>query len=138
MRYLVIAAAVLVAIVLIVLLVGRSLPVQHRATSEATLRVSPQSVYWLISATDLLREGARLVALRLLPKPDSVAPARRGLTTSRPFSSFKSGASHDTSDNKRTEREQGPRCGDLMLFDAENVRAVKHDRIAAPCIFEPI
>lgn len=64
MRYLVIAAAVLVAIVLIVLLVGWSLPVQHRATSEATLRASPQSVYSLISATDLLREGARLVALR--------------------------------------------------------------------------
>jgi hypothetical protein len=34
-RYLVIAAAVLVAIVLIVLLVGWSLPVQHRATSES-------------------------------------------------------------------------------------------------------
>jgi uncharacterized protein YndB with AHSA1/START domain len=51
-RYLLISVAVLGAIVLIVVLVGWSLPVQHRATGEATLPASPQSVYQLITDVD--------------------------------------------------------------------------------------
>ena len=52
MRYLVITAAALGAIVLIVLLVGWSLPVKHRATGEATLRSSPEALYQLIIDVD--------------------------------------------------------------------------------------
>ena len=52
MRYLLISVAVLGAIVLIVLLVGWSLPVQHRASGEATLKSSPQAVYQLITDVD--------------------------------------------------------------------------------------
>jgi uncharacterized protein YndB with AHSA1/START domain len=51
-RYLLISVAVLGAIVVIVLLVGWSLPVQHRATGEATLKSSPQAVYQLITDVD--------------------------------------------------------------------------------------
>jgi hypothetical protein len=74
-RYLVIAAAVLVAIVLIVLLVGWSLPVRHRATSEATFRASPQSVYWLISATDRFPEWRSSVR-SIEQMPDSAGKKR--------------------------------------------------------------
>ena len=44
-RYLLITAAALGAIVLIVLLVGWSLPVKHTATGEATFKSSPESLY---------------------------------------------------------------------------------------------
>ena len=52
MRYLLIVAAALGAIVLVVLLVGWSLPVKHRATGEATVKSSPDSLYQLITDVD--------------------------------------------------------------------------------------
>lgn len=52
MKYVLIVAAVPVAIVLIVVGVGYSLPSDHRATGEATLRTSPQSLYQLITDVD--------------------------------------------------------------------------------------
>jgi uncharacterized protein YndB with AHSA1/START domain len=51
-RYLLITAAALGAIVLIVLLVGWTLPVKHSATGEATVRSSPESLYQLITDVD--------------------------------------------------------------------------------------
>jgi uncharacterized protein YndB with AHSA1/START domain len=51
-RYLLIVAAALGAIVLVVLLVGWSLPVKHTATGEATLKSSPESLYQLITDVD--------------------------------------------------------------------------------------
>ena len=52
MRYLLIAVAAIVAFVLIVLLVGWSLPVKHTATGEATFKSSPDSLYQLITDVD--------------------------------------------------------------------------------------
>ena len=52
MRYVVIVAAALGAIVLIVLLVGWSLPVKHTATGEATFKSSPDSLYQVITDVD--------------------------------------------------------------------------------------
>jgi uncharacterized protein YndB with AHSA1/START domain len=51
-RYLIISFAALGAIVLIVLLVGWSLPVKHTATGEATFKSSPESLYQLITDVD--------------------------------------------------------------------------------------
>jgi uncharacterized protein YndB with AHSA1/START domain len=56
MRYLLIAAAVLGALVLIVFLVGYSLPVKHRASSEAAFATSPQTLYRLITDVDRFPE----------------------------------------------------------------------------------
>jgi len=52
MRYALITAAVLGAIVLVVLIVGWSLPVKHTATGEATFKSSPESMYQLITDVD--------------------------------------------------------------------------------------
>ena len=52
MRYLLIAAAALGAIVLIVVVVGWSLPVKHTATGEATFKSSPESLYQVITDVD--------------------------------------------------------------------------------------
>ena len=70
MRYLVISAAVLGAIALIVLLIGWSLPVNHRATSEATFKSSPQSLYRLINDVDRFPEWRPSVK-RIEHLPDS-------------------------------------------------------------------
>jgi uncharacterized protein YndB with AHSA1/START domain len=51
-RYLLITAAALGAIVLIVLLIGWTLPVNHSATGEATFKSSPDSLYQLITDVD--------------------------------------------------------------------------------------
>lgn len=51
MRYVVPAVGALVLIVVVVLLIGWSLPVAHRATREATYRATPAEVFSLI--TDL-------------------------------------------------------------------------------------
>lgn len=56
MRYLLITAAALGAVVAIVLLVGWSLPVKHRATCEATFKTSPQVLYKLITDVDRFPE----------------------------------------------------------------------------------
>jgi uncharacterized protein YndB with AHSA1/START domain len=52
LRYLIISVAALGAIVLIVLLVGWSLPVKHTATGEATFKSSPDSLYQVITDVD--------------------------------------------------------------------------------------
>jgi uncharacterized protein YndB with AHSA1/START domain len=51
-KYLLITAAALGTVVLIVLLVGWSLPVKHSATGEATFNSSPESLYQLITDVD--------------------------------------------------------------------------------------
>ncbi|MEO8580516.1 MAG: hypothetical protein ABI469_09715, partial [Gemmatimonadales bacterium] len=56
MRYVAIVAAVLVALVLIVLVVGWSLPVKHRATADVTVKAAPGELYRLISDVDRLPE----------------------------------------------------------------------------------
>ena len=75
MRYLLIAAAALVAVVLIVLLVGWSLPVKHSATSEATFKSSPQSLYQLITDVDRFPEWRGSVK-RIERVPDSAGKKR--------------------------------------------------------------
>jgi uncharacterized protein YndB with AHSA1/START domain len=75
MRYLLIAAAVLGAVVLIVLLVGWSLPVKHRATSEATFKSSPESLYQLITDVDRFPQWRSSVT-RIEHLPDSAGKRR--------------------------------------------------------------
>jgi hypothetical protein len=75
MRYLLIAAAVLGAVLLIVLAVGWSLPVKHRASSEGTFRSSPQSVYKLITDVDRFPEWRSSVK-RVERVPDSAGKKR--------------------------------------------------------------
>src|SRR4051812_3116835 len=50
MRWLVIAGVVLVVLVLAVLAIGWTLPVQHRATRSARITARPQAVFALIAA----------------------------------------------------------------------------------------
>lgn len=75
MKYVLIVAAVLVAIVLIVLGVGYSLPRDHRATGEATLRTSPQSLYHLITDVDRFPQWRSSVE-RIERLPDSAGKTR--------------------------------------------------------------
>lgn len=75
MRYLLIAAAALGAVVAIVLLVGWSLPVKHRATGEATFKTSPQALYKLITDVDRFPEWRSSVK-RIEHVPDSAGRKR--------------------------------------------------------------
>ena len=75
MKYLLIAAASLVAVVLLVLIVGWSLPVKHRASGEATVKASPQSVYELITRVDRFPEWRSSVK-RVEQLPDSAGRKR--------------------------------------------------------------
>lgn len=75
MRYLLIAAAALGAVVAIVLLVGWSLPVKHRASSEATFKASPQALYKLITDVDRFPEWRSSVK-RIEHVPDSAGKKR--------------------------------------------------------------
>lgn len=74
-RYLLIAAAAVVGVVLIVLLVGWSLPVKHRASGEATVRASPQAVYQLITQVDRFPQWRSSVK-RIEHLPDSAGKSR--------------------------------------------------------------
>lgn len=56
MRYTAITVGVLVALILIVLVIGWSLPVKHRATADATINASPDSLYQLITDVDRIPE----------------------------------------------------------------------------------
>lgn len=56
MRYLLIAAAILGALVLLVLVIGWSLPVRHTATSEATINTSAGPLYSLITDVEHYHE----------------------------------------------------------------------------------
>ena len=70
MRYLLIAAAVLGAVALVVLAIGYSLPVKHRAVREATIATSPQVLYQLI--TDVERFPGWRSSVKSVEKlPDS-------------------------------------------------------------------
>lgn len=75
MKYLLIAVAALLAIVLGVVIVGWSLPRDHRATSEVTLRTSPQSLYRLITDVDRFPEWRSSVK-RVERVPDSAGKTR--------------------------------------------------------------
>jgi len=75
MRYLLIAAAALGAVVLIVLLIGWSLPVKHRATREATFKSSPRSLYQLITDVDRFPQWRSSVT-RIEHLPDSAGRKR--------------------------------------------------------------
>ena len=75
MRYLLAIAAVLGAILLIVLLVGWSLPVKHHATSEATFKTSPQTLYQLITDVDRFPKWRSSVE-RVEQLPDSAGKKR--------------------------------------------------------------
>ena len=75
MKYALIVAAVLVALVLIVVGVGYSLPRDHRATSEATFRPSPQSLYQLITDVDRFPQWRSSVE-RIERLPDSAGKTR--------------------------------------------------------------
>ncbi|HYU53045.1 MAG TPA: SRPBCC family protein [Gemmatimonadaceae bacterium] len=75
MRYLLIVAAALGAAVLIVLIVGWSLPVKHSATSEATFKSSPESLYQLITDFDRFPEWRSSVT-RVEHLPDSAGKKR--------------------------------------------------------------
>jgi uncharacterized protein YndB with AHSA1/START domain len=74
-RYLLIVAAALGAIVLVVLLVGWSLPVKHTATGEATFRSSPESLYRLITDVDRFPQWRSSVK-RIERLPDSAGKTR--------------------------------------------------------------
>ena len=52
MRYLWIALIVLVAVVAIVIAIGYALPVEHRASGEASVKASPDSVFALLTDID--------------------------------------------------------------------------------------
>jgi uncharacterized protein YndB with AHSA1/START domain len=75
MRYLLIAAAALAAILVIVLIIGWSLPVEHHATREATFKSSPQSLYQLITDVDRYTEWRSSVK-RIENLPDSAGKKR--------------------------------------------------------------
>lgn len=70
-----IAVAALAAAVLIVLLVGWSLPVKHRGTSEAIFKSSPQSLYRVITDVDRYPEWRSSVK-RIERVPDSAGKKR--------------------------------------------------------------
>jgi uncharacterized protein YndB with AHSA1/START domain len=75
MRYLLIAAAALAAILVIVLIIGWSLPVEHHATREATFKSSPHSLYQLITDVDRYTEWRSSVK-RIEHLPDSAGRKR--------------------------------------------------------------
>jgi polyketide cyclase/dehydrase/lipid transport protein len=75
MRYVLITAAVLGAIVLIVVIVGWSLPRDHHAMGEATLKTSPQSLYQLITDVDHFPNWRSSVK-RVERVPDSAGKTR--------------------------------------------------------------
>jgi uncharacterized protein YndB with AHSA1/START domain len=75
MKYLLYAAAALGAVVLIVLLIGWSLPVKHSATSEATFRSSPRALYRLITDVDRFPDW-RASVKRVERVPDSAGKKR--------------------------------------------------------------
>lgn len=75
MRYLLIAAAALAVVLVIVLIIGWSLPVEHHATREATFQSSPQSVYQLITDVDRYPEWRSSVK-RIENLPDSAGKKR--------------------------------------------------------------
>lgn len=71
MRYVWIGLAVLAGIVAIVVVIGYSLPVRHRATSELSVRSTPDSLYALLTDLQgfpLWRTGLR--AVELVPEGD--------------------------------------------------------------------
>ena len=75
MRYGAIVAGVLVVVVLIVLVVGWSLPVKHRATADATVKAAPQALYQLITDVDRFPEWRPSVK-RIEHVPDSTGKIR--------------------------------------------------------------
>jgi uncharacterized protein YndB with AHSA1/START domain len=75
MRYVLIAAAILAAIVLIIVAIGWALPVKHSATSETTVRTSPAALYKLITDVERYPEWRSSVK-RIELLPDSEGKTR--------------------------------------------------------------
>ena len=85
MRYLLIAAAILGALVLLVVVIGWSLPVKHQATSEVTINTSPTALYKLI--TDVERYPTWRSSVKQTERlPDSAGRTRfREIGSDRPI-----------------------------------------------------
>jgi uncharacterized protein YndB with AHSA1/START domain len=75
MRYLLIAAAIFGALVLLVVVIGWSLPVKHQATSEVTINASPGALYKLITDVGRYPEWRSSVK-RTEQLPDSAGKTR--------------------------------------------------------------
>jgi uncharacterized protein YndB with AHSA1/START domain len=75
MRYVLIAAAIFGALLLVVLVIGWALPVKHSATSEATISTSPAALYKLITDVERYPEWRSSVK-RIELLPDSAGKAR--------------------------------------------------------------
>ena len=85
MRYVLIAAAILGALVLLIVVIGWSLPVKHTATSEVTLKTSAGAIYKLITDVDRYPEW-RSDVKRIERLPDSAGRTRfREVGTDRPI-----------------------------------------------------
>lgn len=52
MKYVWITAAVIAALIIVVVAIGYSLPVRHRASGEATVKASPEAVFMLITGVE--------------------------------------------------------------------------------------
>jgi hypothetical protein len=52
MKYVLFGAAGIAALVMLVVAIGYSLPVKHRATGEATFRASPETLFHLVTDVD--------------------------------------------------------------------------------------
>lgn len=71
MKYAWIGAGVLAAIVVIVLVIGYSLPVKHRASAAATVKASPEALFALITDVDGFASWrSDLKSVEVLPSTD--------------------------------------------------------------------
>ena len=75
MRYVLIVLGIIAALILIVVVIGWSLPVAHHVTREAELPVPPAALYGLISDVDKYPEWRKSVQ-RIERLPDSAGHAR--------------------------------------------------------------
>ncbi len=75
MRYLLIAAAILGALVLLIVVIGWNLPVKHQATREVTINTSPALLYKLIADVERYPEWRSSVK-RTERLPDSAGRTR--------------------------------------------------------------
>ena len=75
MKYVLIVAGILAAIILIVVVIGFALPVKHTATTEATINAPPKSVYLLITDIDRFPNWRPSIK-RIERLPDSAGKTR--------------------------------------------------------------
>lgn len=71
MRYVWIGAGAIVAVVMLIVAIGYSLPVEHRASREATFKASPEAIFALITTVDSFPSWrADVKSAEVLPSPD--------------------------------------------------------------------